>query len=312
MSRPPLPRPSTVRLPAVAPAAVSTVLDFFLQRFPRVSAETWWERFTAGKVWSEAGPLGPEDAFRPLAEVHYRREVAEEPAVRRDYRLVFEDPHLLVVDKPPFLPVTPGGRWVRHCLLHLLYEERGEEGLAPLHRLDRLTSGLVVLSRDPASRAHFQGLFQRAGSHLEKRYCAVCEVCGELPRRALLADHVARSPSQPWRQEVIAGRPANARTELELVARDGDLALVSLRPSTGRKHQLRVQLAAAGLPVLGDPMYGSEPRCDPADLSRRLWLDAHRLLVRGFPGWAGGPPLDQEWTSGLEHEEMLRQAMRAR
>jgi len=142
-------RPSTVKLPEQPPPGVQTIFDFFLLRFPRIPRTTWMGRFASGKVWATGERIDAETPYRPLLEVHYRREVGREPPVREDFRVVWSDHHLLVVDKPPNLPVTPGGRWVRGCLLHLLLEATGNDRIAPLHRLDRLTSGLVLLSIDP-------------------------------------------------------------------------------------------------------------------------------------------------------------------
>ena len=145
-------RPSTVKLPERPPKGEQTVFEFFLRRFPRIPHAVWSERFATGKVWATDTPIDAETPYRPLLEVRYRREVEHEPQVRRDFRIVWSDQHLMVVDKPPHLPVTPGGRWVRGCLLHLLLEATGNDRIAPLHRLDRLTSGLVLLSLNPESR----------------------------------------------------------------------------------------------------------------------------------------------------------------
>jgi tRNA pseudouridine32 synthase/23S rRNA pseudouridine746 synthase len=305
-------RPSTVKLPERPPYGVLSILDFFLQRFPRVSRATWLERFAAGKVWTDDGPIDATTPYRPLSEVHYRREVEREPAVREDFRVVWSDPHLMVVDKPPNLPVTPGGRWVQGCLLHLLLDATGNRDIVPLHRLDRLTSGLVLLSIDPATRSHFARLFQPR-SLVEKTYTAVCELSGDLPpTRFQLADRVARSPGEYWRQVVVPEGPANARCEVEVMAVEGDLILARVRPTTGRKHQIRVQLAHAGLPILGDPLYGTRPSYDPGDLSQRLWLDAHRLKIRAFPGPPGDEDLTADWTSSRPPKEFLQSAARWR
>jgi tRNA pseudouridine32 synthase/23S rRNA pseudouridine746 synthase len=289
-------RPSTVTLPERRPDGVVTVLDFFLRRFPRIATETWCARFAAGKVWTADGVLSGDEPFRPLLEVHYRREVACEPEVRSDFTIVWSDGDLVVVDKPPHLPVIPGGLWVRNCLLHLLSVAIGNSELAPLHRLDRLTSGLVVFSSSERSRSHFAGLFQR-GAPVEKVYTAVCEVRrDDAPARMILEHSLARSRDEHWRQVVVPGRPPNARCEIERVGEAGDLALYRVRPRTGRKHQIRVQLAAAGLPILGDPLYGTQPYHDPHDLSTRLWLDAHVLEIDAFPRPKGGP-LSVVWSS---------------
>lgn len=302
-------RPSTVKLPEQPPPGVRTVFEFFLHRFPRVPRATWVERFATGKVWSKEEPIDAATAYRPLLEVHYRREVGVEPPVREDYRVVWSDDHLLVVDKPPNLPVTPGGRWVRGCLLHLLLETTGNESIVPLHRLDRLTSGLVLLSTDPETRSHYGRLFQPRPM-VEKVYTAVCEVV-EAPRsrRLSLEDHIARSPEEYWRQVVLQDLPANARCDIEVVSEEDGLALVHVRPSTGRKHQIRVQLAHAGLPILGDPLYGTVRSNDPGDIASRIWFDAHQLIVRAFPRPDGGESLTMSWRSSRPPAELFRRAV---
>jgi len=301
-------RPSTVTLPERPPADVGTIFDFFLLRFPRIPRESWMERFTAGKVWSKNGPIDVDAPYRPLLVVHYRREVEREPPVREDFRVVWSDRHLMVVDKPPNLPVTPGGRWVRGCLLHLLLEATGNESIAPLHRLDRLTSGLVLLSLDPTTRPHFARLFQPRPL-VKKIYTAVCELRRDPPPpRFTLTHHIARSTEEYWRQVVRPELPANARSEVEVMAVDDDLVLARVRPSTGRKHQIRVQLAEAGLPILGDPLYGSIRSHEPEDLSLRLWLDAHQIIVNGFPGAPGIEAIDTAWTSSRPPFELFRRA----
>ena len=304
-------RPSTMTLPDQPPDGVVTLLDFVLVRFPRISEATWRARFAAGKVWTETGSVAADAAYTPGLRLHYRREVEREPAVRTDFRIVWADDDLVVVDKPPHLPVTPGGRWVRGCLLHLLGEVGGDAALAPLHRLDRLTSGLVIFSRNRETRAHFARLFVQPGATTEKIYSAVCEVRrGQPPRSATLEHHIGRSGDEYWRQVVIPDREPNARSELELLETAGGLALYRVLPRTGRKHQIRVQLAAAGLPILGDPLYGTRPFHDPDDLATRLWLDAHVLRVTEFPRPAGGAPLTAEWKSSREPAGMLQAATR--
>lgn len=301
-------RLSTVKLPQNPPSGAKTVFEFFLRRFPRIPREVWLERFNSGKVRANGDPIDLETPYRPLLEVHYRREVEHEPPVRRDYRVVWSDRHLAVVDKPPNLPVTPGGRWVRGCLLHLLLEATGNHQITPLHRLDRLTSGVVILSIDPETRAHFTRLFQPR-SMVEKLYTAVCELQRDPPsHRFTLAHHIARSPQEYWRQIARPELTANAECEVEVIAVKDGLALVGIRPSTGRKHQIRVQLAHEGLPILGDPLYGTVRSNVPHDLTQRLWLDAHQLTVHAFPGVHGSEPLSATWTSSRSPNAFFRRA----
>jgi len=218
--------------------------------------------------------------------------------VRTDLRIVWRDEHLLVVDKPAFLPVTPGGGYVRSCLVVLLEERLGLDGIAPLHRLDKDASGLVVLSAARRSRGHFGGLFQGAGPRLSKTYLAQCEV---LPGASLeprwLRHHVARDPDRHWLQRVEPERPPNVFARFEVVNAHGGRAMVRLAPRTGRKHQLRVQLAAEGLPIIDDRLYGrGEPPPEDA-LDRPLRLHCCRLAVAGFPAYGDGPPVSFDWRS---------------
>lgn len=299
-------RHSTIRLPSQSPARNQTVFDFFVEHFPRIDRETWAERFRSGKVFSDEGPIELSTPYTAGLEVHYYREVDREAPVRRDYRIVFDHEDLLVVDKPPHLPVTPGGRWIRNSLLLILQAELGEKELVPLHRIDRLSSGLVIFSRRQESRTRYSRLFQPK-VRLSKEYLVVCELqSASFPAQLQLEDHIRRSPSAWYRQEILPGAPANARCEILLVQPQGDLALYQVQAHTGRKHQLRVQLAHIGLPILGDPLYGSRPRNDPEDLSNRLFLDAHRIEIGNFPPLQG-----KVWTSRENPESFFREALSA-
>lgn len=301
-------RPSNITLPEITPEGVQTVLDFFIKRFAHIDRETWFARFSSGKVWSSSGVLDPSSVYRPLEEVHYRREVDQEPPVRTDYSTIWEDDDLLVVDKPPNLPVIPGGPWVRHTLLHLLEQQTGNSELVPLHRIDRLTSGLVVFSKRRSTRTDFTTMFQ-FGAPIEKTYTAVCEVGSTPPvKYAFLEHHIAPCPERFWLQITIPGPKANAHSIINLIDADQKLALYSITPSTGRRHQIRVQLAAAGFPIAGDPLYGSDPCKDPDNRGRRMWLDAHRLTLAHFQLKNLGKSLSAEWISSRTPEQMWQGA----
>jgi len=147
------------------------------------------------------------------------------------------------------------------------------------------------------------------GAAAVKTYTAVCEVSGrEVPHQLVLEHHLARDPLAYWRERVVADLPANASCRIELLDRAGRLALYRVEPVTGRKHQIRVQLAAAGLPILGDPLYGTDPRHDPGDLTRRMWLDAHRLVVEGFPRPEGEGQLSVTWESSRPPSDLFARA----
>jgi len=238
--------------------------------------------------------------------VHYFREVEREPPVRRDYRLVYRGEELLVVDKPPNLPVIPGGSWITHSLLMILEAEERETELAPLHRIDRLSSGLVIFSRRKKSRSRYSRLFQPEPL-LQKEYLVVCERTGDtFPATLILTDHIRRSRSAWWRQEIVPGLTPNASCEIQLEVHANGLALYRVKAKTGRKHQLRVQLAHAGLPILGDPLYGTRPRHDPEDISTRMFLDAHIIRILDFHPLEG-----RIWFSREMPESFFGEALQA-
>lgn len=270
------PRPSIVTLPDLAPPP--SILDFFDHRFPRVGRETWRQRIVRGKVLGEDGaPIGLGTSYVAGTRLLYFREVEREPAVPRGERIVFESREILVADKPHFLPVTPAGPYVNECLLYRLLRRTGLRDLAPVHRLDRETAGLVLLSADPATRSLYGGLFARGA--VVREYLAVARVPREPEgRRWRVATRLERG--EPWfRMQVVPG-PANAVTGIELLAwRDG-FGLFRLLPETGKKHQLRLHLAGLGFPVLGDRSYPELLPEAPPDLSRPLQLLARRLTFR--------------------------------
>ncbi len=278
---------------------------------PEDFAAIWLERFTTGKVWADGTPIDVETPYRPLLEVHYRREVEREPPVREDYRVVWSDRHLMVVDKPPNLPVTPGGRWVRGCLLHLLLEATGNDRIAPLHRLDRLTSGVLLLSLDPATRSHFARLFQPQ-SMVEKDYTAVCELQRDPPsQRFSLAHHIARSDDRV----LASGRAAGVATEFALRRRGhGGGEAVWFTCGSARSPAASTR-SASNSPTRACrssaiPCTAPGPPTIPTMCSQRLWLDAHRLAVTDLGGVPGVERLSAEWTSSRSPAEFFQRAAR--
>src|SRR5690606_8307719 len=148
---------SRLQLP---PGPWATVLEGLCAHFPRVPAATWRQRFLRGHVLDAQGRvLEASAAYRAGDGIHYFREVANEPVVPFAETLVHVDRHLVVADKPHFLPVAPTGAWVRETLLGRLVARLGNPALVPLHRIDRETAGLVMFSADPGTRAAYQALF---------------------------------------------------------------------------------------------------------------------------------------------------------
>ena len=264
--------PSAVQLPA---GDWATVLDALCDRFPAISRATWIDRMARGRVFdADNRPITPSDDFRAGVVVRYYREVPAEIAVPFDATIVFEDEHLLVADKPHFLPVLPAGEFVQHTLLARLVLATGNADLVPLHRIDRLTAGLVMFSKRTDSRRAYHDLFRKR--LIEKNYEALAPALpgGDFPteRRTRLVR------GEPFFRMQEGEGEANSQTRIDVIARAGDAWRYCLQPVTGRKHQLRVHMAAIGAPIIGDPLYPVLAPRATDDFSRPMKLLAKSLV----------------------------------
>ncbi len=239
-----------------------TVVAFLAERFPMIAREMWMARMQDGAVFDDTGAaLAPHALFQPHRKIFYYRSLPPERRIPFDAVVLFEDDLLVVVDKPHFLPVTPGGAYVQETLLVRLKRQLGSATLAPVHRLDRDTAGVMLLSKQPATRDRYQALFRER--RIDKRYEALARWCPELQfplrRRSRLAESSAF-----MQMAEIAGEP-NAETLITMLAVDSATARYALQPFTGQKHQLRVHMAALGMPIFNDRIYPVlEPVPDPA------------------------------------------------
>ncbi|AWH25084.1 pseudouridine synthase [Stenotrophomonas sp. YAU14D1_LEIMI4_1] len=250
--------PSRLQLP---PGDWPTLLDGLCARFPRIDRGQWLDRFARGRVRDAQGrALAADQPWQVGREIVYFREVSDEPVIPFSETVLYQDAHLLVADKPHYLPVTPAGGYVRETLLARLVARTGNPDLVPLHRLDRLTAGLVLFSQRPDSRDAYQRLFRER--RIEKIYEALAPALPGLPFPQQRLSRIV--PGEPFfRMAEVAGE-ANARTQVEVIADDGAVWHYRLRPQTGRKHQLRVHMAALGAPILGDDLYPQlQPSADP-------------------------------------------------
>lgn len=240
---------STLQLP---PGPWATLLEGLCAHFPAMSRETWLDRFARGRVLGDEGaPLPPETPWRVGLEVHYYREVADEPRVPFEEHVLHVDEHLLVADKPHFLPVTPSGAHVHETLLGRLVRRTGHADLVPLHRIDRETAGLVLFSTNPATRAAYQALFRER--RIEKHYEAIAPALPDLAFPLVRRSRIV--PGEPFfLMREVDGEP-NSETRIDVIEREGPWWRYALQPVTGKKHQLRVHLAALGAPIRSDPLY---------------------------------------------------------
>lgn len=265
--------PSVMQLPRVDSAEKPANLLSFLELFAHIPyGQSWFFRLKNGLVLDEnAAPLPVDAPYIGGQRITYYRDMGEEPRVPFEETIIYQDAHLLVADKPHFLPVSPTGRYVQETLLVRLKRRTGLDDLAPVHRLDRDTAGLVMFSVQPQTRNAYAALFRERRVH--KTYQAIAPFRADLAFPRTHTSRLAEGASFMQMQEVAG--VANSETRMQLVAQHGSFARYQLEPVTGRRHQLRVHMHALGVPIVGDQIYpvlSPETASEDLDYSRPLLL----------------------------------------
>lgn len=281
-SRPLRPRegvdPTSVRLPDDPSTGIG---EHLVARFPASQAELEGLFERVGIVGDD-GAVVRADAPCTAQRVWYHRGLPDELSLPQDLPVLHEDEWLLAVDKPHGLPSTPRGGFIAQTALTVLRRRRGEDDLVAAHRLDRDTAGVLLLIRDPAVRGAVQRQFQ--DRRTAKSYEAVARL-GQREFEDLPPERSSRLAKTRGVLQAaeVAGEP-NAQTALQplsaFVDDEGRWAHLELRPSTGQTHQLRVHLAALGIPIRWDPLYPTVLPRDPGDVSHPLQLLARGLRIR--------------------------------
>ncbi len=310
MPTPPLPvrngvGPTRLRIPANTPG---TVLNYLRTRFPHLADDALGQRLTAGEI---VGQDGTAITATTLATAHefiwYYRTVPNEPPIPFDITVLHADEHLVVADKPHFLPTTPGGQFVQETALVRLRNLLNIPDLVPLHRLDRATAGVLLFSPNPQTRGAYQQLFEHR--QVTRQYRAVVTIPSPAhpylerfpityrnriikTKGIITAEVEAYATADSGRIEAPrvgkrrrSHNPTtgpNAITDIVLLAHrytddGGALAHVALYPKTGRTHQLRIHLAALGHAILHDRFYPELLEHTPDDFTTPLQLLASGL-----------------------------------
>lgn len=263
----------------------TTIADYLVWRFGHLDPERLRSRFDRGEIVARDGtPVRRGDPLGSHEFVWYYREPPVEHEIPFHAEVLHVDADLVVIDKPHFLPTTPGGKYLQNSALVRLRKLLDNPELTPIHRLDRATAGLLMFSARPATRGAYQLLFERR--RVQKTYEAVSALPPEpLPGFPLVfQNHIEKLRGNVCVQ-VHADRVANSETRIELLGvgasagTDAGRTVVHtlLRPHTGRMHQLRVHLAALGLGILNDGFYPDLLPEAPDDYSRPLQLLAREL-----------------------------------
>lgn len=243
-------KPSYLVLPHEKQFYGLPLLHFLCIRFPFVGADDWRRRLNSGFVVGSDGAALDEHI----------------------------DEHLIVVDKPHFLPVIPSGRFLRETLLTRLrlrpeLQHLNVEDITPLHRLDKDTAGVMLLSHNPATRGAYQTMFQN--KTVWKTYEALAPTRTDLPYPIDVVSRLVRGEKFFTTQEA-EGEP-NAHTTVELIENRGEFSLYRLTPHTGKKHQLRVHMMGLGMPLLNDALYPVPSEAGSEDYRKPLKLLAKKI-----------------------------------
>jgi len=256
-----------------------TVLEWLAGRHRHSSPAVWRDRIERGEVRLGGRPAAPGDRLRRGERLVWRRPAWEEPAVPLGFAVLHRDAQLLAVAKPRGLPTVPNGGFLEHTLLARVRLRFPEA--VPMHRLGRGTSGLVLLARTVQARRFVAGEW-RAGA-VEKEYRAL--VSGVPAMESFTVEAPIGPVPHPDLGSVhaISAQGRRAVSQVRVLERRTDATLVAVTIPTGRPHQIRIHLAAAGHPLAGDPLYaaGGLPRAGAAlPGAGGYWLHAHRLRLR--------------------------------
>jgi 23S rRNA pseudouridine1911/1915/1917 synthase len=271
-----------------------SALDYLTSRYEHSTREDWAHRFVDGQILVDGAIAAADTALRAGHSLVWHRPPWVEPRAPLAFAVLYEDHHLVAVLKPPGLPTLPGGGFLEHTLLYRLRRRVPHAGI--LHRLGRWTSGIVLAAKSSTAHAAVSAAFRER--RVEKRYRALAAgrpreemfpietPIGTVPHPILGAIHAA-SPD---------GRPSRSRVEV-VEQRDGAF-LANVWIETGRPHQIRIHLAAAGHPLVGDPLYaiGGRPAPDcralPGDPGYLLHATEMRLAhpITGAPLVIEAPP----------------------
>ena len=255
-----------------------TVAAYMIERFFHLEPQRLLERFDRGDiVTADGSPVARDAPLGSVEFVWYYREPAVETRIPFEVEILHQDDHLVVVDKPHFLPTTPGGKFLQNSALVRLRNLLGNPDLAPIHRLDRPTAGLLMFSTRPATRGAYQLLFENR--RVEKVYEAVSArpEHGDLPAFPVVyRTNIVKRRGQVRVQVDDAVEP-NSETLIELIGSDDRVVHTLLRPHSGKMHQLRVHLAGLGIGILNDRFYPELQPDGPDDFDRPLQLLAREL-----------------------------------
>ena len=237
-----------------ADAADLSVLAFHVARFRHSDEVAWRGAIESGRVLVNGRRVAPDEPLAAGDALEFHRPPWLEPAAPESFAVAFEDEHVLVVVKPAGLQVLPAGPFSARTLLTLVRaSDASRAAAAPAHRLGRGTSGLIAFGKSAMGRASLNR--QLREGCFGKTYLAWVEGAA-LPASFAARQPIARIEHGPIAIHAAAERGRASLTRVRVLRRERERSLVAAQPITGRPDQIRIHLAAAGAPIVGDPLFG--------------------------------------------------------
>lgn len=241
--------------------AGQSLISLLTTRFPFRTAKEWKQKIDTRMVLLNSQDTRVDVIVKPNDTITHRNTGVTEPAIPDEFPILFENEHLLVLDKPAPVPVHAGGRYNKNTVISVL-ASTGYPSLFVVHRLDAVTSGLLILAKDAVSANILKDKFLNGLTN--KMYEAI--VSGVPEEDSVVIRAGIRRKQGIAFECTKTGDGMTAETRFEVVERGTDWARVRCFPVTGRTHQIRLHLREWGFPVWNDPLYGPQTLPEPPDL----------------------------------------------
>jgi 23S rRNA pseudouridine1911/1915/1917 synthase len=230
-----------------------TLLSHLARLYPHSTAQAWQQRLNDGEVTLDGETATGSEVVASGQALVWNRPPWMEPAVPQHFEVLFEDSHLLAVNKPSGLPTLPAGGFLENTLLRLAQKRTPDAH--PVHRLGRATSGIVLFARTPQAASHLSAQWNTPG--IRKTYRALSQNIAQQDAYEILTP-IGRVP-HPRIGSVWAAHPDGkpAKSLAKVISRGIGTTIFEVSLHSGRPHQIRIHLASIGHPLVGDPLYGS-------------------------------------------------------
>lgn len=255
-------------------AVGQTVLKYYSTRYRHSNEEEWRTKIESGQVLLNGKQVPAEAILQSGQKLAYHRPPWLEPVVPLDFEIIYEDQDLLAIAKPAGLPVLPGGGFLENTLLWQIKKIYPQNTPVPIHRLGRGTSGLLLLAKSALAKSSLSRQMrsnstpESTDKEIQKIYLA--KVNGVVIRdRLTITNPIGKIP-HPHLGYIYGATPTGkfAHSECQVIKRNPDSTIIEVKILTGRPHQIRIHLAAAGFPLTGDPLYevGGIPKIKQNDI----------------------------------------------